>query len=110
MSGFICMAEELQELFTVACFMFIVNADKQAPVELLPYELTDVKSLALTDWLVTGAFAGVNNLVSAVTGRCDAGKSSDPDMTPLLEDHKVQVMLDDNTACTTGSYRCIIMV
>lgn len=37
-----------------------------------------------------GAFANVNNLVSAVTGRCDAGKSSDPDMTPLLEDHKVQ--------------------
>ncbi|XP_056007211.1 potassium voltage-gated channel subfamily H member 6-like isoform X10 [Ostrea edulis] len=39
---------------------------------------------------IAGAFANVNNLVSAVTGRCDAGKSSDPDMTPLLEDHKVQ--------------------
>ena len=39
----------------------------------------------------SGAFANVNNLVSAVTGRCDAGKTSDPDMAPLLGDHKVQV-------------------
>lgn len=66
---------------------------------------------ALIDCFVIGAFANVNNLVSAVTGRCDAGKSSDPDMTPLLEDHKVQVMFNDmNTACTTGSknYELII--
>ncbi|XP_061180002.1 potassium voltage-gated channel subfamily H member 6-like [Saccostrea echinata] len=39
---------------------------------------------------IAGAFANVNNLVSAVTGRCDGGKSSDPDMTPLLEEHKAQ--------------------
>ncbi|XP_078320838.1 voltage-gated inwardly rectifying potassium channel KCNH6-like isoform X2 [Crassostrea virginica] len=45
-----------------------------------------------------GAFANVNNLVSAVTGRCDAGKTSDPDMAPLLGDHKVQAKTQSSSS------------
>lgn len=61
--------------------------------------------------MVIGVFVNVNNLVSVVIGRCDAGKFSDSDMIFFLEDYKVQVMFNDmNIVCIIGSknYELII--